>query len=80
MSREYIPECTDDRLDRDNGPSSSTIWSVIDTPCITDCPVGEVIDTIVKEPLFLGSFHDTGIEIWFDTLWEERDDMDMHIT
>jgi hypothetical protein len=38
------------------------------------------VDTIVEEPLFLGSSHDTGIEIWFDALREEREDMDMHIT
>ena len=80
MIGEYISECMDDRLYRDHGSSSSTVWPVIDTTCIADGLIREVMDTIAKEPLFLGSFHDTGIEIWFDALREERDDMDMHIT
>lgn len=56
----------------DDSASSSTIWMIINSSCITNSPVGEIMYKIMKEPLFLGSFHYTGIEIGFYTLWEKR--------
>jgi hypothetical protein len=40
--------------------------------------VSEVVESIVKEPLFVGSLHDTGIEVRTDTLRKERNNMNMH--
>jgi hypothetical protein len=80
MIGEDISECMYDWFYSDHGTSSATVGSVIDATSIADGPVREIMDAILKEPLFLGSFHDTGIEIWLDALREERDDMDMHIT
>ena len=67
------------RLYSDESTSTSAIRAIIDPSRITDSPVCEIMEIILKEPLFLGSFHDTTFEVGADTLRKKREDMDDHI-
>ncbi len=74
-----IPYRISERFNGDDGTSSSTIGPIIHPTGIADCPVGEVVEYIAKEPLFLGSFHHTCIEVCSHALSEEREYMDIQL-
>lgn len=71
-----ISESLSEWLYREDRSGTSSVWTIIDSTCIAYCPVREVMDKILKEPLFLGSFHDTTIEIWSHAPWKEREYME----
>jgi hypothetical protein len=78
VSLSDISDSSSERLYSDDGTRSTSIGSIIDTPCTPYGPISEIIDKISKEPLFLGSLHDTRIEIGSYTLRKERYYMDIH--
>jgi len=62
-----VSDCLGEWFYREDCSSTSSVWTIIDSTRIAYCPVSEIMDKILKKPLFLGSFHDTGIEIWTQT-------------
>jgi hypothetical protein len=77
---EYITDSSCKGFDSKDSPCSSAIRSIIDASCISYGPVSEIVYSIAKEPLFLGSFHHAAFEIRYDTLRKESEDMYMHRT
>lgn len=67
-------------LDRQYSTSTSSIGPIIDPSSISHSPVSEIMHKILKKPLFLGSFHDARIEIWFYTVREEWEKMECNHT
>ena len=65
-------------LDRDDRTSSTSVRPIIYSSCVSHRPISKIMKCILKEPLFLGSFHNTAIEIWSHALRKEREYMDVH--
>jgi hypothetical protein len=75
-----ISERMSQRLYSNDRSCSSPIWMIINSSSIAYSPISKIMYKITKEPLFLGSFHDTTIQIWFYTFWKKRKYMDRYHT